>query len=269
MPYSRICPWFDYLLDAKSLAAYISKYRDLTTGAIFTLKENANILTINSSSQIKSLADKYPSYHHILNYYQETQDKITIFDFEELSKLYDGIYVDYETIYNNRETTIFDSWSINTLLLFNLNCIKEYQSVKINVDFEDYDTIPYIDSNNISKSKKIGANSITYKELYNYIETIFKEFISTSIVIDYNNYDKYLESLTNIANKVIQITEKTKNKELRIIQETLKSEGLEIKIEVILRNIVLNYLSNYLYQEKEQIKTLPKTLIKERKNYQI
>ena len=83
LPYSRICPWYDYLLDAKSLAAYISKYRDLTTGAIFTLKESANILTINNFEQIISLSKKYPSCHHILNYYQNITNETTAFDYEE------------------------------------------------------------------------------------------------------------------------------------------------------------------------------------------
>ena len=48
LPYGKICPWFDYLLDARGIARSISEYRDLTKATIFTLKENANILTINT-----------------------------------------------------------------------------------------------------------------------------------------------------------------------------------------------------------------------------
>ena len=62
----KICPWFDYLLDARGIARSISEYRDLTKATIFTLKENANILTINTSNQILELSKK--NIHHIINH---------------------------------------------------------------------------------------------------------------------------------------------------------------------------------------------------------
>ena len=137
LPYGKICPWFDYLLDARGIARSISEYRDLTKATIFTLKEDANILTINTSNQILELSKKYPSYYQSLNYIYEITERNTIFDYEALSKVYDGIYINYEEIYREIKSEVFDSWSIDTLLLFNLNCIKEYQSVKINVNFHE------------------------------------------------------------------------------------------------------------------------------------
>ena len=88
LPYGKICPWFDYLLDARGIARSISEYRDLTKATIFTLKENANILTINTSNQILELSKKYPSYYQSLNYIYEITERNTIFDYEVLSKAY-------------------------------------------------------------------------------------------------------------------------------------------------------------------------------------
>ena len=48
-------------------------------------------------------------------------------------------------------------------------------------------------------------------------------------------------------------------KEIKLIQESLKENNLEIAEKIIIRNIVLNYLSEYLYQEQDKIITLPKT----------
>ena len=50
---------------------------------------------------------------------------------------------------------------------------------------------------------------------------------------------------------------------------SLKENNLEIAEKIIIRNIVLNYLSEYLYQEQDKIITLPKTPSSKRKMYKI
>ena len=50
---------------------------------------------------------------------------------------------------------------------------------------------------------------------------------------------------------------------------SLKENNLEIAEKIIIRNIVLNYLSEYLYQEQDKIITLPKTPSDKRKMYKI
>ena len=57
--------------------------------------------------------------------------------------------------------------------------------------------------------------------------------------------------------------------EIKLIQESLKENNLEIAEKIIIRNIVLNYLSEYLYQEQDKIITLPKTPSSKRKMYKI
>ena len=51
--------------------------------------------------------------------------------------------------------------------------------------------------------------------------------------------------------------------------EELKEQGINIDTKIIIRNIVLNYLSNYLNKEKNNIINLQKSQTKERKRYLI
>lgn len=268
-PYQRISPWYEYLIEEKDIARYIKKYKDLNSASLFTLKEDANILFIDSTKKILELAKKYPSHHHNLNYIEKIEPNNTIFDFEEISKIYDGIYVDFNKIYIEFKSKVFDTWSINTLLLFNLECIKEYQTLKINIDFDDLNPLPYIKEEDISSSKTIKNRSNIYNKIYNYVESIFKEKISSNKNKIFKDYNEYLETLVFYANEALNIATSTQDKEITMLKEKLKEEGLEIEKEIIIRNIVLNYLSNYLYQEKEKIIKLPKSLIKKIKNYSI
>ncbi len=262
--FNKISPWYDYLKEAKSIATYMLQYKDLKLASIFTLKENANILIIDSVNQILELSKKYPSYHHIL-----TNNNNIIFDFEEISRKYDGIYLNYNNLLYQTTINTFDSWNVNTLLIFNLDCIKEYQTVKINIDFEDYDPLPYIDDKDISMPKEIQAESNTYRKLSNNIKAIYNELEPLYINNKIKNYNEYLESLVLCANKVLEISTITKEKEIHIIKETLKEQGINIDTKIIIRNIVLNYLSNYLNKEKNNIINLQKSQTKERKRYLI
>lgn len=264
-----ICPWYNYLLDARGIANCISQYKDLTKAAIFTLKNTANILTIDTYKQILELAVQYPSHHHILNYYNNITPSNTIFDFEEIAKIYDGVYINYDKLILDPKTTVFNSWSINTLLLFNLDCIKEYKTAQITVDFEDIDPFPYIDSKDISTSKQINNNSLYYIELSDYIKNLFNELIPSYLQKPIKDYDDYLTRVIDCANKVLEVSTITKEKEIAIIKENLKHEGLIISNTIIIRNIVLNYLSNYLYQEKETIINLNPSTLKKVKHYNI
>lgn len=265
-PFERICPWLDYLVEAKSIARYLSEYKTLNKGAIFTLKENANIITINNINDILSLADTYPSHHHTLNHYTKITSQTTIFNFEELSQKYDGIYINYNQIYLEGKSQVFDTYSINTLLLFNLDCIKEYQSVKINIDFEDLDPLPYIDTKkDISPPKKIANRSIIYNEIYNYIKN---QFIKEETIYNQQiNYDEYLTIITTQIQEIIKKAKTVKKEEIKTLQKSLANEGLVINEETIIKNIALNYLSEYL--KEEEIKNMQKSPIKELKKYKV
>ena len=112
-------------------------------------------------------------------------------------------------------------------------------------------------------------NSICYIELSKYIQNIFNELLPTYLVPPIINYDDYITKVINCAKKVLEIAEITKEKEISIIRDNLKNKGLTIDKKIIIRNLVLNYLSNYLYKEKESIKKLEPSKIKKTKYYSI
>lgn len=260
---SNISEWYNYLLDADGIAYY----KNMKDGVIFTLEENANILTIDNEKQICELAKKYPSYHYLLNFYGINNQNKPVIDFEKLSEDYDGIYIDYDKILINTSTNVFQSWSINTLLLFNLECIKEYKSVEIKNTEYDYYKIPYIDK--MSETKKVKEKSNYYNEIYKYVEMVFNENISKYNKIIFNNYDEYLDSIIKCTNKCIEILYQNQKMNIKEIQNILKSENIKVNDILIIRNVTLNYLSSYLKNEKQKIKTLSKSTHTKVKDYKL
>lgn len=257
--------WYYHLVNENQSLQCI---KNTEVGVIFTLKNSANILTINNSKQVIELAEKYPSYHHLLGYYKDLNSKEKIFDFEELSRIYDGIYVDYYNItFSENSVETFKSWELNTLLIFNLDCIEYYEKIEIleNRDLETREILPKIES--ISDKKYIKEKDPIYNDLYEYIRIIFNKLMQENI--SFIDYDNFLKIITLTVNKCIEITLKEKKYELQKLSNAIKEEGITIKINDIIFNITLNYLTEYLYNNKDKIKDIPKSLIKEKKWYNI
>lgn len=260
-----ISDWFSYLQDARSIA----RYKDVNSSTIFTLKEESKILTINNHEQILELARKYPSYHHILGSHEEITQSNTIFDFIKISGDYDGIYINYNMIVNENKTSVLNKFSVNSLLLFNLDCIKEYRSAPIIYDIDYPYCFPEIISDTIGECKKIDEESHEHKILSKITQDIFLNTINKSVNHTFKDYDEYLSSLIITVKIVMESIRKNEMKQIIDIKKYLQSKGIHIKEEHIIQNIVLNYFSEYLFQKYDLIKTLPKSKIKTTKRYQI
>ncbi len=262
----HISDWYDYLEDAD----YIASQKNTKDAVVFKLKENAKILTISSDEDIKKIAQKYPSYHHILNYYGEyPNNENLIFDFEELKKEYDAIYVNYNLLYSficKNQNRSFNSWSINTMLLLNLNCIDHYSTIEIVRDKIEATGRVFIYAIDKEKDRKIKPLSPYYSELYNLVEAIFLDKV-TSNKIPFKDYDEYLAFLVQTTNECIKLI-KT-NHLVTNIQDVIKDEGAFAEELLIRRNLVLNYLSNYLNSNKETIKKLERAKHISSKDYHI
>jgi len=259
-----ISEWFTYLTKE---APSIARYKDLNNAIIFSLKDTAKILTVNNAKQVLELSSKYPSYHHILNFHKEINNKSTIFDYEKLSQDYDGIYIDYNLFKYKFETDVFNSFSCNSLLLFNLDCIKDYQTVQIEFDIDNPYSIPYIKEENISEPKIIEEESYEHKILTNISEEMFREIIKNyneHIFIDYNDY---FTTIIETTKTVIQLLNKNEQHKILKIKENLNINKLIVEENLIAQNIVLNNLSKYLNTDIHRIQTLPKTKVRQIKNY--
>ncbi len=256
-----VSEWLDYVLTSHQSLLY---YKNMTIASIFTLKDTANILKIDTPQQIKELAKKYPSYHHILGYYSNLTPQEAIFDFETVSKDYDGIYLNYYGTVLFEKIETFTSWSINTLLLFNLDCIKSYKNFDITLPYtiEEFPTIQ-----NESEELVIKDQSDIYKYLYSYTRSIFNNLMpNLSSITDYNNF---MEIIEEIGNKCIELLPKEKQTETKEFYTKLKKEQIQLPENIIIRNIILNYLTEYLSNNKEEINNLPKSLVKSKKHYKL
>ena len=260
----HISPWFNYLLYATEIAVH----KNLEDAVIFTLKDNAKILTITTYEQVLELSKKYPSYHHILGYNGEITNKTISFDFEKLSKYYDGIYVDYKKLSNENKTTIFKDWSVNTLLLFNLNCIKEYRQAKITY-IQDEPYYSYIDTKDISSPLTVPNTTPEYRALSSIASALIQKYMNKYQNYKFQDYDEYLTTLINEVKLIIKdITNKSDELVTRILQN-LQSQNITVDKNTIISNIVKDYLTTYLIQDEERIKSLPKSKVKKIKWYTI
>lgn len=247
-----ISEWHDYLLYEDQETA---SYKNINAGAIFTLKSNAKILNIDSEEKIIELSQKYPSWHYILTHYDNPE--LNIIDFETLSKDYDGVEVSINKLGYNKPGLTFNSWSVNTLLLFNLNCIEKYQSIDIEVSLFNYDKRPYISK--ISNPKQVLNHSEYYEEVYNYITIIFNKILKATNY-QKTNYQEYFNYLINCTEKCIDLALNMQKPNINIINTRLKDNDIQISNEALIRNIAYNYLSEYLAKNKEEEKKFIKTL---------
>lgn len=188
--------WAEYLCSHPYLIFYQHYENPYLLPAIyFTLKDNSNIFIIDSIEKIKFLKSKYP-YNNWINY-------------EKMSQDYDGIFVNIDALRKiDRETfkCIIDSFSVNTLILFNLNCIKHYQKASIDLigtefnnpyEFPEYTII-------IEKEKKeIKSPSIEVQTL---IETIKKYIKDNNIEVNYENYESINKIFQDAINDALRFS---------------------------------------------------------------
>jgi len=250
--------WYKYLMYAKELA----KEKNINQSTIFTLKENANILTIDTLNQVIELSKNYPSYHHILGFhFNERSSRTTTVDFEKLSQNYDGVYVNLKKL-NNIGNHSFYEWDVNTLLLFNLDCIKEYQTAPIIYDINKEYDYPYIEEHKLKAPQKIEIESYEHQILSNLSEIIYLELIRKYKAYNFEDYHEYFTTIIKTASNVMGILSREEYKKLQQIQENMQSKGIKVTKEKIISNIVLNYITKYLIHDEERIKTLPEAKVK-------
>ena len=261
-----ISDWFTYLQDARSIA----RYKDLNQSTLFTLKNSARILTLDTFEKTMELAEKYPSYHQIQGFYSDITKEYTIFDFAKLSKDYDGIYIDYNKFVNQNKTRVFDTLSVNSLLLFNLDCIEEYRKAPIAFDIYDPYSIPHIKTDDIQSSQRVTEESYEHKILTEITEILYLESMNKYYNHQFEDYDQYLTIITQNIKMVMELLSNNEDNKITEIEKYLRNNGMyNIKREQIIQNLVLNFVSEYLLQDEERIKQLPKSKIKTAKRYQI
>ena len=144
------------------------------------------------------------------------------------------------------------------LLLLTFLLITGCSSVEVTKVDDDINT----DALKFSKEYPLVSEDNVF-EYYTYDNLIDKIENGTGVIFLAYPTCKYCDLTASLLDGI------SKEKEIKLIQESLKENNLEIAEKIIIRNIVLNYLSEYLYQEQDKIITLPKTPSDKRKMYKI
>ena len=120
--------WVDYILEDPVALYYKSTGSSIWKQpcSLVTLKDSANILMLNNKEILDYLKANYPL----------ADDK---FSYEALSHIYDGIFVDmYKLMRNNGDMRLY-KFAVNSLILFNLDCIDYYQPGIVDIEPFDFE----------------------------------------------------------------------------------------------------------------------------------
>ncbi len=125
------CPtynrWVDYILEHPNIFYIKNTSKNIWQQpcSLVSLRQDSKIFLLDSPEKHNYLLENYP-YKNIK------------FSYEDLSQHYDGIFVDLLNVRNLRKDIItyekYDKFSINSLILFNLNCIDYYQSGIVDIE---------------------------------------------------------------------------------------------------------------------------------------
>ncbi len=120
---------------------YIWFYKDnnvVVNGRINPFMKPCSVVSLNPDVRLYMLHN-----YQTLDYLMKCFPKDGKFSYEELSKYYDGIYVNlnglFHSKYDKEVLNKFSSFGISSLVLFHLDCIDYYQSGRVILTPFDYE----------------------------------------------------------------------------------------------------------------------------------
>ena len=159
--YPNYNSWVDYILNYNYILFYKNKEINpfIQPCSVVSLKEDASIFYLTDLKQYNFLVRAYGNGKDFIN-------------FEKLAEYYDGIYIDLSSLRRDlpiEQLKLLLNFSLNTLLLFNLDCIDYYYAGKVKIDEFDYTDI-YINGFinyeiNWDSSKKYIDDNTNFKKL--------------------------------------------------------------------------------------------------------
>ncbi len=224
----NISDWFNLLLNEPD----IRKSKNISYATLFSLKHDSNILYIDDVYVLEKLISKYPSIHHILLGHSDIP-----LSYEALADCYDGIFVDIYKLSSQCASRAFSNWDINSLLLFNLDCIDKYQSMKIN-DENGFYYLSRIDG----IKKDVSDLSSSYLALYSMIGSYMAKYLDK---MDKDSYLEYLYFVRDVINRVRKSISIRCNSNVYNVLQNLRAEDISIMYEDVINNIIYSYIARY------------------------
>ncbi len=243
----NVCDWLNLLQANPERRVDV----DFSNATLLLLKEDAKICFIQSEEDVKRLSTIYHSLHHEINFYdfEILKNKYAI-NYESLSEDYDGFYVDLsclpERMIANTDRTNncgeFGTWGCNTLLLFNVDCIKSYSPITIKkVEQEDGYQFYARETN---QYREIPCVNNEYAKLVLEAEALFLDMIISEHVYDANSYSNYLYKLRQLSNNLWQILNSQHEDTVRMLNELLNSDFFFPVEKVISQNVMTKTMVN-------------------------
>lgn len=130
--FSTYNEWVDFIIDHPNVLYYKSTGPSIWKQpcSLVTLKDNANIFNLDDSDKLTYLMKKYPL----------ADNK---FSYQEISRLYDAIFINLLGVLRGVKDPVMMErllkFGVNTLVLFNLDCIEHYQSGMVLIEPFDYE----------------------------------------------------------------------------------------------------------------------------------
>lgn len=134
--YSNYNEWVDYIIENPTVLYYKSKGHSIWQQpcSLVTLKEPAKLFYLNSKDSLNHLRNNYP-----------LEDRK--FSYEAISQVYDGLFVDMYGLLSDIEDDETRSriykFGVDSLVLFNLDCIDYYQSGVVLIEPYDFEYAKY------------------------------------------------------------------------------------------------------------------------------
>ena len=148
--------WVDFMLCRPNILFYKNRGENpfVQPCSVISLYSDSHLYALHNDQTLDYLIKCFPY-----------RDK---FSYEELSKYYDGIYINLSSLYYGKyDKNIlkkFSSFDVSSLILFNLDCIQSYQSGDVLIEPFDYE-FGYASSNGYeikidSVKKKVLKKSV-------------------------------------------------------------------------------------------------------------
>lgn len=123
-------PWIDFVLSRPNLLFYKSNGNPFKQPAVLIkLKDAANICTVDSEEKMDLILKSFP-------------DGNGWIDFEKLAECYDGLFISYNKLLaseNPKVSINIRPFSVDTLIIFNPNCIEYFQKASVEIEPFNFD----------------------------------------------------------------------------------------------------------------------------------
>ena len=182
------------------------------------LKDTRKIFILDNQTKLNFLMQNYPSSN--------------LFSYEKLSQDDDGIYLNISQFYHYPiYNQYFSKFAVNTLLLFNYNCIDYYYPGEIIIeDLNEFYEFNYYQINIKDLKKEINAIPLAY--------ITFQKQVANSLLsyLQEKNYSK----LSDLYFELEQIINNLYSKEINTFAQEAKVSNKKLTLSLI-NNILTNF----------------------------